>query len=54
MFSPSHARDSPQELHPLPQSLGDFGELNFYNTVSERRIIIYEAIFMLGFRSKAI
>ena len=39
-----------QELHPPPQLLGDFNELNWYKKVSGRRIIIYEAIFKLGLR----
>ena len=53
-FSPKrrYARDSPQELHLLPQFLGNFDELNLYKKVSGRRIIIYKAIFKLGFRSK--
>ena len=50
-FSSRLFRASPQELHLLPQFLGDFGQLNLYNKVSVRRIIIYEAIFMLGFIS---
>ena len=50
--TPRHARASPQELHLLLQFLGDFGERNLYNKVSVRRIIRYEAIFVLCFRSK--
>ena len=39
-----YARALPQEFHLPPQFLGDFGELNFYNKASGRRIIIYKAI----------
>ena len=49
-----YARALPQELHLLPKSLCDFDELNLYKKVSGRRIIIYEAIFKLDFRSKGI
>ena len=52
LFLPRHASASPQELHHLPQFLGDFSELNLYKNVSGRCIIRYESIFMLGFRSK--
>ena len=46
-----YSRSPPQELHLLPQLWCDFDELNFHNKVSSIRIIIYEAIFNLGFRS---
>ena len=49
-----YSRASPQELHLLPQLLCDFDELNLYKKVSDRCIIIYEAISKLGFRYKAI
>ena len=51
-FSPRYARASPQELHLISQFLGGFFELNLYKKVSGRRIIRYEAIFKLAFRSK--
>ena len=52
-FSPnkSYARALPQELDLLHQLWCDFDELNFHNKVSGIHIIIYEAIFNLGFRS---
>ena len=49
-----YARALTQELHLLPQFLGDFGELNLYNKASGRRIIIYKAIFKSAFRYKTI
>ena len=41
-----YSRSSPQELHLLPQFLGDFGELSLYKKVSNRRIIIYIKRFL--------
>ena len=49
-----YARALPQELHLLPQLLGDFGELNLYKKVSGRCIIMFEAILKLALRSKSI
>ena len=45
-----HARALPQELHVLPQFLIGFGALDLYKKVSDRRIIIYDVIFNMGFR----
>ena len=47
-----YARDSSQELHLLPQLLGNLDEINLYVKVSGRHIIIYEVILNLGFRLK--
>ena len=44
-------RASPQEFYILPQLLFGFDEINLYTKVSGRCIIIYEAIFKLGFIS---
>ena len=49
-----YSRSLLQELYLLPQFLGGFGKLNFYKKVSGKLKVIYEAIFMLGFRYKAL
>ena len=49
-----HVRALPQELHILPQFLGNFVELNSYRKMINSRIILYELIFKLGFKSKVI
>ena len=50
----SYTRAFPQELHILPQFLGNFVELNSYRKMINSRIILYELIFKLGFKSKVI
>ena len=49
-----YARALPQELHLIPQLLVDFGEINLYTKVSDKKIIKYEAIFKLDFIYKEI
>ena len=41
-----HTKALPQELHLIPQLLGNFDELIFYKKGSGRRKIIYEVIFL--------